>query len=78
VTQPKTPLEYREKWKNAHVQGRIAIAIDEDGHVSEAKLLEASPKEAADCLIATAKTAKFKPRPGCGTFKTEMNFTNVE
>ena len=75
ATQPKTPQEYREKWKKVRAQGRIAITIDQDGHVSEAKLLEASPKEAADALLATAKTAKFKPRPGCGAFKTEMIFT---
>ena len=60
-------------WKNVH--GRVAIAIDEDGHISEAKLVEASPKEAADALLATAETATFKPRPGCGPFKTEMNFS---
>ena len=58
-----------------NVHGRIAITIDEDGQVSEARLLEASPKEAADALLATAKTIAFKPRPGCGTFKTEMIFT---
>ena len=57
------------------MHGRIAITIDEDGQVSEARLLEASPKEAADALLATAKTIAFKPRPGCGTFKTEMIFT---
>jgi len=75
ANQPKTPQEYREKWKKVHAQGRIAITIDEDGHVSEAKLLEASPKEAAEALLATAKTISFKPRPGCGAFKTEMIFT---
>ncbi len=72
---PKTPQEYREKWKNVNVRGRIAITIDEDGQVSEAKLLEASPKEAADALLGTAKSVSFKPRPGCGPFKTEMIFT---
>jgi TonB family protein len=75
ATQPKTPQEYREKWKKLKAQGKIAIAIDEDGHVSEAKLIEASPKEAADALLATAKTASFKPRPGCGIFKTEIVFS---
>jgi outer membrane biosynthesis protein TonB len=75
ANQPKTPEEYREKWKKVKVHGRIAIAIDEDGRVSHEKLLEASPKEAADALLATAKTISFKPRPGCGTFKTEMIFT---
>jgi TonB family protein len=75
VTPAMTPKEYREKWKKLKVQGRVAIAIDEDGHVSEAKLIEASPKEAADALLATAKTITFKPRPGCGSFKTEMIFT---
>jgi TonB family protein len=75
ASQPKTPPEYREKWKKVNVRGRVAITIDEDGQVSEAKLLEASPKEAADALLATTKTINFKPRPGCGTFKTEMIFT---
>jgi len=75
TSQPKTPQEYREKWKKVNVRGRIAITIDEDGLVSEAKLLEASPEEAADALLATAKTVIFKSRRGCGTFKTEMIFT---
>jgi len=42
----KTTAGIREKWKKVRAQGRIAITIDEDGQVSEAKLLEASPKEA--------------------------------
>jgi peroxiredoxin len=75
VAQPKMPQEDREKWKKVHVSGRIAIVIEEDGHVSEAKLLQASPKEAAQALLASAKAASFKPRPGCGTFKTEINFS---
>ena len=75
MKQPKTPQEYREKWKKVNVYGRIAITIDADGRVSEARLLEASPKEAADALLATAKTITFKPRAECGTFKTVMVFT---
>jgi TonB family protein len=74
TSQPKTPQEYREKWKKMNVRGRIAITIDEEGHVSDAKLLEASPKEAAEALLATSRTVSFKPRPGCGAFKTEMIF----
>jgi len=73
--QPKTPQEYREKWKKVRPQGKVAIVIDEDGHVSEAKVLEASPKEASDALLTMAKAITFKPRPGCGTFKTEMVFS---
>ncbi len=75
VTPPKTPQEYREKWKKLKAQGKVAIAIEEDGHISEAKVLEASPKEAADAVLATAKSASFKPRPGCGTFRTEIIFS---
>ena len=75
LNQAKTPEEYREKWKEMRVQGKVAITIDEDGHVSEAKVIQASPKEAADALIATAKTITFKARPGCGTFKTEIVFS---
>jgi len=75
IAQPKTPQEYREKWKKVNVNGRIAITIDENGNVSEARILQVSPKEAAEALLATAKTVTFKPRPGCGNFKTEMNFS---
>ena len=75
LSQPKTPEEFREKWKNGRAQGKVAIAIGEDGHVSEAKVLEASPKDAADAPLATAKSITFQPRPGCGSFKTEMFFT---
>jgi len=74
LNQPKTPEEYRDKWKKLKAQGKVALTIDEDGHVSEARVLEASPNEAADALLATARTITFKPRPGCGTFKTEMFF----
>ncbi|HEY6945122.1 MAG TPA: TonB family protein [Candidatus Acidoferrum sp.] len=75
LNQPKTPEEYRERWKKMRAQGKVAITIGEDGHVSDAKVLEASPKDAADALLATAKTITFKPRSGCGTFKTEMVFS---
>ena len=78
ATQPKTPQEYRGKWKKGQVHGRVAIVIDEDGHVVEAKLMEVSPKEAGDALLATAKTITFKPRPGCGSLKTDMIFTVSE
>ena len=74
LSQPKLP-EYRDNGKKRKAQGKVAITIDEDGHVSEAKVLEASAKEAADALLATAKTIAFKPRPGCGTFKTEIVFS---
>lgn len=75
LNQAKTPEEYRERWKKLNVRGKVAITIDEDGHVSEAKVLEASPADAADALVATAKTIAFRPRPGCGSFKTDMFFT---
>ncbi len=75
LSQLKAPQEYREKWKKLRVQGKVAITVDEDGHVSEARVLEASPKDAADALLATAKSTTFKPRPGCGAFKTEMVFS---
>ena len=73
LSQPKPP-EYRENGKKRKAEGKVAITIDEDGHVSDARVLEASPKEAADALLATAKTITFKPRPGCSNFKTEMVF----
>ena len=57
------------------MQGKVAITIGEDGHVSDAKVFEASPKEAAVALLASAKTITVKPRPGCGTFKVEIIFS---
>lgn len=75
LSQPKTPEEYRDKWKKVRAQGKVAITIGEDGHVSDARVIEASPREAADALLATSKTIAFQPRPGCGKLKTEMVFS---
>ncbi len=63
------------------VQGRIDISINEDGEVTEAKVVQLylsekrNAKEAADLLIAFARSAKFKPRAGCGVTRTTINFT---
>ena len=67
--------EELEKARKLRAQGSVNISISEDGDVVEAKLVRATSREAADLLLARAKAMKFKPRPGCGTFKTTVNYT---
>jgi TonB family protein len=73
----KTPLpkEEQERAKRIRAQGVIAIAISEDGNVVDAKVVRASSTEAGKLLIDVVKGMKFKPRPGCGPFKTVVNFS---
>ena len=61
--------------KKIRAQGSVAIAVDEDGNVNAAKVTNASSREAADLLLERARSMKFAPRPGCGVFKTVVNFT---
>jgi len=74
VSSPPTKEE-QGKARKIRAQGAVAISISEDGEVVEAKVLRASSSKEADFLLAGAKAMKFKPRPGCGTFKTTVNFT---
>ncbi len=75
LSQPKFPDEDRSKWKGKSVTGRVAIVVSEEGDVSQARVVSASPKEAADSLLNAARQAKFAPRPGCGDLKTEVVFS---
>ena len=72
----KTPLpkEERAKAKKIRVHGSVAIEISEVGDVVEARVVRASSDEAGRLLIDLVKGMKFKPRPGCGPFKTTVNF----
>jgi hypothetical protein len=53
----------------------IKIMISEEGDVTDAKVVNASSQEAVPLLIAFARSAKFKPRPGCGETQSAINYT---
>lgn len=63
------------------LQGQIDISVNEDGDVSDAKVVrlylreKSDSKEAVGLLLAFANSAKFKPRTGCGVTHTSLNFT---
>ena len=44
----------------------------------DAQVMGASSNEAGRILIDTVKGMKFKPRLGCGSFKTTVNFSLAE
>lgn len=56
----------------------MAIVISEEGDVADARVVRATSDEAGRLLIDVAKGMKFTPRPGCGTFKTVLNFNLSE
>src|SRR5712692_6074405 len=56
-------------------QDMVNISISEDGDVIEAKVVGASSDEAVDVLLTFARSAKFKPRAGCGTTHAVINYT---
>jgi TonB family protein len=53
----------------------VNISISEDGDVIDAKVVQASSDEAVDLLLAFARSAKFKPRAGCGITHAAINYT---
>jgi hypothetical protein len=59
LSQPKFSNEDRSKWKGTSVTGRV-----DEGDVTQARVVAASPKEAAESLLNAAKQAKFAPRHG--------------
>ena len=81
ASKPQFSKEQSARARELKVQGRIDISIDDDGDVTEAKVEQLylsekrNTKEAADLLIAFAKSAKFRPRTGCGVTHTTINFT---
>jgi len=75
LSQPKFSDEDRSKWKGKSITGRVAMVVSEEGDVTGARVVSATPKEAAGSLLNAAKLAKFAPRPGCGDLKTEVVFS---
>jgi TonB family protein len=72
---PQLSKEEREKARKTRAQGMVSISISEDGDVIDAKVVRSSSDEAADLLLAFAKSAKFKPRAGCGITHATINYT---
>jgi TonB family protein len=75
LSQPRFSVEDRTKWKGKTVSGRVALVVSENGDVAEARVLTASPEEAAESLLDAVKRAKFSPPLGCGELKTEVVLT---
>ena len=75
VSAPQLSKEEQAKARKIRAQGMVDISISEDGDVIEAKVVRASSREAVDLLLAFARSAKFKPRTGCGTTHTAINYT---
>jgi hypothetical protein len=74
VSKPRFSDADKTKWKGKSVSGKVAIVISEEGDVTQARVVSASPKEGAESLLNAAKQAKFEPRLGCGELKTEVFF----
>ena len=81
ASQPKLSKEQAEKARRIRAQGMVDISISEDGDVIEAKVVrpnsreEGDLREATDLLLTFARSAKFKPRAGCGITHTAINYT---
>jgi hypothetical protein len=76
--QPKFSEEDRAKWKGKSPSGRFAIVVSEQGEVTQARVISASPKGAAEAMLSVTKQIKFEPRPGCGDLQTEIFFSFAE
>jgi outer membrane biosynthesis protein TonB len=72
---PHWSKEDQARARKVRAQGYVNVSIDEQGDVVDAKGATASSREAVDLLLAFARSAKFKPRPGCGTTHSGINYT---
>jgi len=75
ISKPRFSDEDRARWKGKSVSGRVAIVISEEGDVTQARVVSASPREAAQSILNAAKVAKFEPRQGCGELKSDIFFS---
>ncbi len=74
----KPSKESRAKMHEERLQGSIAAEISESGDVVAAKVIHASSDKAGKFLLDLVKAMKFKPRPGCGLYRTQFNFSLAE
>lgn len=78
VTKRSLPKEEEEQAKKIRAQGQVAVVISEEGEVVNAKVVRASSPQAIELLMDWAKGMTFQARPGCGPFRTVLNFTLAE
>ena|SRR5580765_2637015 len=74
VFHPKMSEEDVASIKSSSLKGKVVVVVNENGHVTEAKVLAATPKEGAQFLSKAVMLTKFEPRPGCGSLKIEFTF----
>ena len=72
---PQWSKEDQAKARKIRAQGFVNISVNEEGDVVDAKVANSSSPEAVDLLLAFARSAKFKPRPGCGSTHSGINYT---
>ena len=75
ASRPQLSKADEAKARKIRAQGYVNISISEEGDVIDAKVVQASSPEAVDLLLTFARTAKFKPRPGCGITHGAINYT---
>ncbi len=74
IPPPKPSKEEKKKQSKIKLQGNVAIEMSEEGDVISAKAVDPVSGDEADQLGALAKSMKFKPRPGCGVYKTVVYY----
>jgi hypothetical protein len=75
ISPPKPSKEEKQRQPKTKVHVTVAMQISEDGNVVVAKALHPNSQDISDQLVSIAKSMKFKPRPGCGVFKLEVDFS---
>ena len=70
----KASGEDGEKLKIFKAVGTVGLLVNEQGNVIDGKVLSVSPEAVRDSLLRVSKTAKFKPRPGCGAVQVAVIF----
>jgi hypothetical protein len=73
VFQPRLTPEDVSRLKSRSLGGRVAMMVNENGDVTDARVLTATPKQGGPILSDAVRTAKFAPRPGCGDLKIDFH-----
>src|SRR5258708_37415880 len=63
---PKFTESDNAAWKGKSMTATVSLLVSEDGHVIQATVLKAKPKESAGAVLPTVKQEQFQPIPGCG------------
>ena len=74
TVEPKFTESDIAAWKGKSMTATVSLLVSEDGHVIQATVLKAKPKESAGAVLPAVKQAQFQPRPGCGEWRLEITF----